>query len=114
MRHARRVWRWVGLVAAAAGCSSGGRVVVQGDGGTVIVDVPGDESGGPAPGDGEYPGPTKGRYKAKLPKVPRGHMPPPGKCRIWFPDRPPGLQPPPGDCEELERHIPPGAWLIRG
>jgi hypothetical protein len=41
-------------------------------------------------------------------------MPPPGKCRIWYPDRPPGQQPPPGDCYDLERHVPPGAWLIRG
>ncbi|RPI48857.1 MAG: hypothetical protein EHM59_00340 [Betaproteobacteria bacterium] len=24
--------------------------------------------------------------------IPRGHMPPPGACRIWFPDRPPGQQ----------------------
>jgi len=47
------------------------------------------------------------------PHIPPGHMPPPGKCRIWFPDRPPGHQPPPGDCWQLERQVPPGAWLIR-
>lgn len=47
------------------------------------------------------------------PHIPPGHMPPPGKCRIWFPDRPPGHQPPPGDCWQLERQVPPGAYLIR-
>lgn len=46
--------------------------------------------------------------------VPKGHLPPPGQCRIWFPDRPPGHQPPPGDCYDLERSIPPGATLIYG
>jgi len=48
------------------------------------------------------------------PKVPPGHLPPPGSCRIWFPDRPPGHQPPPGPCEELQYRVPPGAYLIRG
>jgi len=27
-------------------------------------------------------------------------------------DKGPGQQPPPGDCWELERQVPPGAWLI--
>jgi hypothetical protein len=47
-------------------------------------------------------------------RVPPGHMPPPGKCRVWFPDRPPGQQPPPGDCGELRYRLPPGAVLVRG
>lgn len=54
------------------------------------------------------------RYKSRLPNIPPGYMPPPGKCRIWYPDRPPGQQPPPGECWELERNVPPGAWLIGG
>lgn len=54
------------------------------------------------------------QYKSRLPNIPPGHMPPPGKCRIWYPDRPPGQQPPPGECWELERNVPPGAWLIGG
>jgi hypothetical protein len=46
--------------------------------------------------------------------IPKGHLPPPGKCRVWYPDRPPGQQPPPGDCAELRYKVPPGAVLVRG
>ena len=46
-------------------------------------------------------------------RVPPGHLPPPGTCKIWYPDRPPGHQPPPGDCDELEERAPPGTCLIR-
>lgn len=52
------------------------------------------------------------RYKMK--RVPPGHMPPPGQCRIWYPGIPPGHQPPPGNCAVLSRHVPPDAWLIVG
>jgi len=47
-------------------------------------------------------------------EIPRGHMPPPGKCRIWFPDRPPGHQPAPGKCKKLRYRVPSGAYLVRG
>ena len=46
--------------------------------------------------------------------IPKGHMPPPGECRIWFRDRPPGQQPPPGDCYDLEQVVPRDAILVRG
>jgi tetratricopeptide (TPR) repeat protein len=47
-------------------------------------------------------------------EIPRGHWPPPGKCRIWFPDRPPGHQPPPRKCKKLRDRVPFGAYLIQG
>ncbi len=45
-------------------------------------------------------------------RIPPGHLPPPGSCRIWFPGRPPGKQPPPGDCATLAHQVPAGAWLL--
>ena len=45
-------------------------------------------------------------------KIPPGHLPPPGDCRVWFPGEPPGHQPPSGSCSELARNLPAGAWLI--
>ena len=53
-------------------------------------------------------------HHAKRVKIPPGHLPPPGACRIWYPDRPPGHQPPPGDCYALRYQVPPGAILVRG
>ena len=38
---------------------------------------------------------------AHLGNVPKGHMPPPGECRLWYPDRPAGHQPPPTKCANL-------------
>lgn len=45
-------------------------------------------------------------------RIPNGHLPPPGECRIWYPDRPPGHQPPPFPCAEGRRRVEPGGWLI--
>jgi hypothetical protein len=88
----------IAVVVALAGCATQGTVRVEGESGSVTVDVHRGE---------RY-------YRSTLPHIPPGHMPPPGMCRIWLPGVPPGQQPPPGDCRELEYQIPPGAWLIRG
>lgn len=56
----------------------------------------------------------KGHGRKYYKKIPPGHLPPPGKCRIWYPGLPPAQQPPPGNCHRLARHVPRGAWLIKG
>lgn len=35
-------------------------------------------------------------------RVPPGHLPPPGECRVWIDGRPPGQQPPPTSCGRAE------------
>lgn len=45
-------------------------------------------------------------------RIPPGHLPPPGKCRIWYPGKAPGHQPRPGDCRTLSRQVPRGAYLV--
>ena len=43
-------------------------------------------------------------------RIPSGHLPPPGECRLWYPDRPPGHQPPPYKCGS---RAPAGAWVLQ-
>jgi hypothetical protein len=43
-------------------------------------------------------------------RIPDGHLPPPGECRLWYPDRPAGHQPPPFKCGGA---VPSGAWLLQ-
>lgn len=45
-------------------------------------------------------------------RIPNGHLPPPGECRIWYPDRPAGHQPPPFKCGQARGQVEPGGWLI--
>ena len=45
-------------------------------------------------------------------RVPPGHMPNVGQCRIWFPGRPPGQQPKAGSCTGLQRVAPAGSWIL--
>lgn len=36
-------------------------------------------------------------------RVPPGHLPPAGQCRVWYDGRPPGQQPLATNCDEAER-----------
>ena len=36
-------------------------------------------------------------------RVPPGHLPPAGQCRVWYDGVPPGQQPPPTSCGEAQR-----------
>lgn len=52
------------------------------------------------------------RAPRSIGKIPPGHFPPPGQCRIWFPGRPPGHQPPPQSCGKLRGRVPRGAFIL--
>jgi hypothetical protein len=45
-------------------------------------------------------------------RVPPGHLPRAGECRVWFPGRPPGRQPRAGSCRGIERIAPAGSWIL--
>jgi hypothetical protein len=45
-------------------------------------------------------------------RIPNGHLPPPGECRIWYPDRPAGQQPPPFRCGQGRPAVQPGGWML--
>ena len=47
-------------------------------------------------------------------KVPAGHRPPPGMCRIWLEGVPPGQQPAPTDCATAVRNRPANGRVIFG
>jgi hypothetical protein len=44
--------------------------------------------------------------------IPKGHLPPPGHCRIWYPNKPAGHQPPPQRCPIPLNQIPLGAYVV--
>lgn len=88
------------LTAAVTGCA----VVVSDHprGGSVVVSPPPDP-----------PPPAVPRAVAARPrsiKVPPGHYPPPGQCRVWHPGRPPGHQPPPVGCDRIVAA--PGTFIL--
>ena len=43
-------------------------------------------------------GGNKSTVLAKAQAIPRGHLPPPGQCRVWVDGTPPGQQAEPTDC----------------
>ena len=44
--------------------------------------------------------------------IPKGHLPPPGECKVWIPGKPAGQQGPPQSCGSALRNAPLGAWVI--
>lgn len=100
MRH--MIWL-LGAGLVLGGCSTrtaGGIPVPGGPDGDVVV-VSGEE------------GRTRdGRTYARSARVPPGHYPPPGECRIWYPSREPGQQPPPGRCDGFLGRVPLGAFVL--
>jgi hypothetical protein len=54
-----------------------------------------DESGKYSRGDRDRGHWRESRRHAR---IPHGHLPPPGECRVWYRDVPPGHQPPPEEC----------------
>lgn len=56
--------------------------------------------------------PSSGPSTAATLKIPPGHLPPPGECRVWVPGEPPGHQAPPGSCATLATRVPAHGWLV--
>jgi hypothetical protein len=46
----------------------------------------------------------RGRQDRYEDRIPPGHLPPPGECRVWYPGVPPGHQPPPFKCDDRDRY----------
>jgi len=57
---------------------------------------------------------AQGRGKGRGFRVPPGHMPGPGMCRVWYPGVPPGHQPPAVPCYALRGYRFMDAVVIEG
>lgn len=86
------------IILLFTGCGSLG-VLVDGSGGSPSP------APRPAPAPQSYPS-----YRTL--KIPPGHLPPPGQCRIWYPGKPPGHQPPPTSCESAMASAKGNGWVI--
>lgn len=53
-----------------------------------------------------------GRARRGPDRVPPGHLPPDGMCRIWLDGVPPGRQPRPTDCATARREAPRNARVV--
>ena len=79
-------------------------VVVVGDDGRDYPDRRG-RGRGNRDRDDEYRG-----YRSL--RVPPGHYPPRGACRVWYEGRPPGRQPRATNCDRLYGRVPYGAFIL--
>ncbi len=59
------------------------------------------------------PAPVSVRRSRSI-RIPPGHLPPPGLCRVWYAGQPPGHQPPPTDCDSAYWYAPPGSYIVYG
>ena len=91
MRHARHLVPCTMLIAAAA-CSS-------------TTSSPPRQ---PAPA----PAASRGPSTAASLKIPPGHLPPAGQCRVWVDGLPPGKQPASRSCDGIEYSAPPGSLVV--
>ena len=106
----------VGLaVLGLMGCASGGvfgghepDVVVVGDD---RRDYPDDRERGRGRGRGRDDRDDSYRGYRSL-RVPPGHYPPRGACRVWYEGRPPGRQPRATNCDRLYGRVPYGAFIL--
>jgi hypothetical protein len=55
---------------------------------------------------------AQGRGKDRGLRIPPGHMPGPGMCRVWYPGVPPGHQPPAMPCGALRGYRFAGAVVV--
>lgn len=85
-------------------------VTVERAGSQAAREPPADERGWRR---GNRKGPRHSRGRPTV-HVPKGHLPPPGTCRLWYPDRPPGHQPPPVSCKEAYAHRRGPAVVVHG
>lgn len=87
-----------------SGCMVSGGLVIEPE--PVVIGDP--------PREVEHRGERGERFERNRYKIPPGHMPPPGQCRVWYNDRPPGHQPPPVSCHQIRHRIPYNAVIVRG
>jgi hypothetical protein len=57
---------------------------------------------------------AQGRGRGRGFRIPPGHMPAAGMCRVWYPGVPPGHQPPAVPCRALRGYRFVGAVVVEG
>src|SRR5688572_28444011 len=98
------------------GCSTGRYPVVIGPREPDVVVVGDDRRDYPDRNRGRGRGGGRGRDDAyrgyRSLRVPPGHHPPRGACRVWYEGRPPGRQPRATSCGRLYGRVPYSAFIL--
>ena len=104
--------RLLGLaVIGLMGCGSSRYPVEIGDRRPDVIVVDDDRRGGRDDDRRGNRGGNRG-YGYRSLRVPPGHYPPRGACRVWFEGRPPGRQPRAMRCDQLYGRVPYGAFIL--